>query len=81
MRKYRLKISLNKAKKTIIEGLDSSFEFPDVYEKYLWLKKEYDSLIILEIEKPPIYDLGFNHDGHNIHYSYTDKINSKSTSS
>lgn len=81
MSKKRLENSLKSAKKTIIEGLDSSFEFPDVYEKFLWLKKEYQDLIILEANKPKIFDLGHNHDGHNIHHAYTDKINNEKTSS
>lgn len=66
MRKGRLESNLKRAKKTIIEGLDDSFEFPDVHEKFLWLKKEYDDLIILEAEKPKIFELGHNHGGHNI---------------
>lgn len=73
--KTRLINNLKKAKKTIIDGLDGSFEYPDVYEKYLWLKNEYEYLIILEAEKPNFYNIGTNHDGHNIHFSYTDKIN------
>lgn len=81
MSKKRLETSLNKAKKTIIEGLDSSFEFPDVHEKYQWLMKEYNDLIILDAKKAEIFKLGHNHDGHNIHYSYTDKINNDKTSS
>lgn len=76
MSKRRLESSLNKAKKTIIDGLDNSFEYPDVHEKYFWLKKEYEKLIILDAKKPNLYDLGHNHDGHNIHFAYTDKINS-----
>lgn len=77
MRKERLESNLKRVKKTIIEGLDDSFEFPDVHEKYLWLKKEYEDLIILEAEKPKIFELGHNDDGHNIQYSYTDKMNNK----
>jgi hypothetical protein len=75
MSQKRLETSLTKAKKTILEGLDSSFEYPDVHEKYLWLKKEFQDLIILEAKKPVIFNLGHNHEGQNIHYSYTDKIN------
>lgn len=75
MSKRRLESSLRKAKKTIIDGLDSSFEYPDVHEKYLWLKKEYEKLIILDANKPELYDLGHNHDGQNIHFGYTDRIN------
>jgi hypothetical protein len=77
MSKGRLESNLKKAKKTIIEGLDDSFEFPDVHKKYLWLKKEYENLIILEAQKPKIFEIGHNHDGSNIHYSYTDQINNK----
>lgn len=81
MSKKRLETSLKSAKKTIIDGLDSSFEFPDVYEKYLWLKKEYQDLIILEAKKPEIYDLGHNHDGQNIHHAHIDKVNYEKTRS
>lgn len=81
MSKTRLFSSLKKAKKTIIDGLDSSFEFPDVHEKYQWLREEYQQLKIIEIDKPELYELGYNHDGNNIHYRYTDKINNKNTSS
>lgn len=79
MSKRRLESSLRKAKKTIIDGLDSTFEYPDVHEKYLWLKKEYEKLIILEAKKPELYDLGYNHDEHNIHFGYTYKINKTSS--
>ena len=48
-------------------------------KKYLWLKKEYDKLIILEANKPELFELGHNHDGQNIHYSYTDKVNKTSS--
>lgn len=75
MSQKKLESSLKKAKATIIEGLDNSFEYPDVHEKYIWLKDEYQKLIILEAKKPLLHQLGFNHDGHNIHFSYTDKIN------
>lgn len=77
LQKGRLETNLNRAKKTIIDGLDDSFELPEVHEKYLWLKKEYEDQIILEAQKPKIFELGYNHDGHNIQYSYTDKVNKK----
>ena len=79
MSKSKLESSLNKAKKNIIAGLDSSFESPEVHEKYLWLKREYQDLIIINVKKSEIFEVGFNHDGHNIHYSYTDKINNLNT--
>lgn len=49
-----LKDALDKTRKVIIEGLDYSFELPSVHSKYLWLKNEYNSLIILSdnIKKP-----------------------------
>lgn len=79
MSKRRLESSLKKAKKTIIDGLDGTFEYPDVHEKYVWLKKEYEELIILDAKKPELYDIGYGDNGQNIHYSYTDKINKTSS--
>jgi hypothetical protein len=32
----------------IIRGLDASAEHPDIYSKYIWLKNEYEKLIILD---------------------------------
>jgi len=74
--------SLNKIRKEIINGLDSSFENPDVFEKYKWLKDEYNKLIILsdfdpstrteENIKQKIRELNVGIAGQNIHYSYTD---------
>lgn len=43
-----LKESLVNVRKTIINGLDSSFEKPEVFEKYKWLQDQYDKLIILK---------------------------------
>lgn len=78
----KLTISLEKIRKIIIEGLDSSFEKPDVFEKYLWLKEQYNTLIILEDfdfdtktsenVKIKIRELNEGLGGQNIHYSYTD---------
>lgn len=74
--------SLNRVRKVIINGLDSSFENPDVFEKYKWLKDQYNKLIILddidfatkteEHIKQKIRDLNVGIAGQNIHYSYTD---------
>ncbi len=75
MSKRRLTSSLRKIKKTILNGLDSSFEFPDVHSKFVWLKDEYEELLILDADKPPLYNLEF---GHNIHYGETDRIINKS---
>jgi len=44
----KLKHELRKAKKTIVDALNSNFEEPKVYEKLIWLKNEYDNLVILE---------------------------------
>lgn len=76
--------SLSKVRKVLVNGLDSSFEKPDVYEKYKWMKEQYNKLIILDdfdVEtktneniKLKIRELNENIHGQNIHYSYTDNI-------
>lgn len=76
--------SLANVRKTIINGLDSSFENPDVFEKYKWLKDQYNNLIILsdfnfndkteENIKMKIRELNDGISGQNIHYSYTDNF-------
>lgn len=76
--------SLANVRKTIINGLDSSFENPDVFEKYKWLKEQYNNLIILsdfnfndkteENIKMKIRELNDGISGQNIHYSYTDNF-------
>lgn len=78
----KLTTSLAKIRKVIIKGLDDSFEKPDVFEKYNWLKKQYHKLIILddfdfeskseENVKMKIRELNEGIAGQNIHYSYTD---------
>ncbi len=40
--------SLGKVRKVIVNGLDSSFEKPEVFEKFRWLKEQYNKLIILK---------------------------------
>ncbi|MFB0967409.1 MAG: hypothetical protein QMB15_08180 [Cloacibacterium sp.] len=84
----KLTISLDKIRKVIIKGLDDSFEKPDVFEKYNWLKKQYHKLIILddfdfeskseENVKMKIRELNEGIAGQNIHYSYTDEFYEKS---
>lgn len=76
--------SLANVRKTIIDGLDNSFENPDVFEKYRWLKEQYNNLIILsdfnftdktdENIKIKIRELNDGISGQNIHYSYTDNF-------
>lgn len=66
----------------IIQGLDSSFERPEVFEKYKWLKEQYEKLIILDDFdsetkketkstdiKKKLYDLDESVSRNNIHYS------------
>lgn len=76
--------SLGNIRKVIISGLDASFENPDIFEKYRWLKEQYNKLIILsdsdfntktkENIKMKIRELNDGISGHNIHYSYTDNF-------
>lgn len=76
--------SLNNIRKIIISGLDDSFENPDVFEKYKWLKEQYNRLNILsdydfvtetdENIKLKIRELNEDLAGQNIHYAYTDNF-------
>ncbi len=78
----KLIISLKIIRKVIIGGLDISFEKPDIYEKYKWLKAQYNKLIIIddfdfdtktkENIKMKIRELNEGLGGQNIHHSYTD---------
>jgi hypothetical protein len=84
MTSVKLISSLSNVRKTIIDGLDSSFENTDIFEKYRWLKEQYNNLIILrdfdfdtktdEHIKMKIRELNDGISGQNIHYSYTDKF-------
>lgn len=68
--------SLKNIRNVIVNGLDSSFENSDVFEKYIWLKEQYNDLIILsdfdcdnkthENIKIKIREV---REDHNIHYS------------
>lgn len=90
MTRERLIDSLDKVRKVIIRGLDSSFEHPDVFEKFNWLKEQYNNLIILEAHsssptteqnvKIKIRSLNENIAGQNIHYEYTDSFYKKKRS-
>jgi hypothetical protein len=68
--KQMLKRELKKIRKTIINGLDDSFEHSDTHLKYLWLKKEYEKLSITTIEKERIYEINEGLSGNNIHFAY-----------
>ncbi len=78
----KLKSSLGKIRKVIVNGLDTSFENPSIFEKFKWLKEQYNKLIILndfdfktkthENIKLKIRELNEGIHGHNIHYKYTD---------
>lgn len=80
----KLTSSLESIRKVIVNGLDASFENPEVYEKYRWLKEQYNDLIILsdfnfetkteENVKLKIRPLNDGIAGQNIHYSYTDNF-------
>ena len=84
MTKEKLIESLGKVRKVIVGGLDTTFENPDVFEKYKWLKEQYNNLIILEdfdFEtktheniKLKIHELNEDIAGQNIHYLYTDNF-------
>jgi hypothetical protein len=47
MGESNLKNYLIRIKNVILTGLDSSFEHPDVFTKYEWLRLQYNSLIII----------------------------------
>lgn len=76
--------SLRKVRKIIVIGLDSSFEKPEVFEKYTWLKDQYNKLIIIsdfnfetkteEHIKQKIREPNDGILGNNIHYYYTDNF-------
>lgn len=72
--------SMENIRNVIVNGLDSSFENSDVFEKYKWLKEQYNDLIILSDFdydtkthgniKMQIRDI---RQDHTIHYSEVDK--------
>lgn len=81
MTEEKLRERLDIIRKVIIKGLDSSFEHPDVFEKYEWLKDRYNDLIIFDHNrvidnrnKVIIRNLNEGIAGRNIHYSYTDNF-------
>lgn len=80
----KLTASLEKVRKVIVNGLDLSFERPDVFVKFKWLKEQYNKLIILEDYdfdtktheniKIKIRELNEDLAGQNIQYSHTDSM-------
>lgn len=84
MTKEKMSTSLENIRKTIIAGLDSNMENPEIFEKYRWLKDQYNELIILsdynfvdkthENVKLKIRKINEDISGHNIHYSVTDNF-------
>jgi hypothetical protein len=75
-----MKTELEKIKQVIIVGLDGSFEKPDIFEKYNWLKRQYNELIIFpnnfeniteeNINKELIEKIVDASNHQNIHFSY-----------
>lgn len=74
--KNELTSGLERIRQTIIRGLDLSFEDPEVFLKYKWLKRQYNRLLILnesdEEQFPKIKELNPKITNGNIHYQYTD---------
>lgn len=70
-----MKRDLRNIKKQIITGLDNSFENPSVYEKYIFLKDQYEKLCILgEGLKEKFYELNEDISKHNIHFGATESF-------
>jgi len=62
-----LKSALNEVKNNIIFELNKNFENPYIFEKYAWLKDQYNDLIILDFELSKILEPDTIH-GYKIHY-------------
>lgn len=74
----KIREGLKKSKDTIISGLDTNFETPQIYSKYRWLKNQYNKLIILEDNiKEEFHDISEAENHNNIHYGYIDKVFNK----
>lgn len=72
--KKALQEALSQIRLVIIKGLDSHFENPSIFMKYMWLKEEYSKLIILEEKmKKEILDVESAESRHNIHYGYVNQ--------
>ena len=84
MTKEKMSTRLGNIRKTIIAGLDSHMENPENFEKYRWLKDQYNELNILsdynfddkthENVKLKIRKINKDISGYNIHYSVTDNF-------
>ena len=82
-----LKDKLDVIRKYIVTSLDDVFENNNIYQKYIWLKNEYNSLCILDDEnitsgdkfviKKEIIELNKSLKEGNIHYHYTDDFYNK----
>lgn len=85
--KDKFKESLKKVRDTIISGLDGNFEKSEVFEKYNWLKNQYNNLLSqsfydYETNKGINFDLKIKNlfegiKGPNIHYSMPEEISEK----
>lgn len=76
-------LSLDNIRQIIIQGLDTSFENPEIYKKYVWLKEQYKKLIILSdydfTTRQPIGIKALINElnTHNIHFSNSNKQNER----
>jgi len=78
MDKRQLKEDLEKIRYTIINGLDSTFEEPEIFDKYFWLKKQYNTLaIVYKNVKMNIIELNYDTCPLNIHFKNTDDFYKK----
>jgi hypothetical protein len=69
-----LRSDLKSIKLRILQGLDSSFEHPEIYSKYRWLMNEYNELLICEDNiKENIFPL--HHFSNNMYHTFEDKLN------
>ncbi len=72
MSKDSLRSDLKSIKLRILQGLDSSFEHPEIYSKYRWLMNEYNELQICEDNiKENIFPLHYPF--YNMYHTFEDK--------
>ncbi len=73
-----LEKDLKKIKNVIIDGLDFSFENPEIFMKYKWLSGQFNNLNICNTDIDiTLHDVNNINNSHNIHYSNIDKIKNK----